>query len=167
MNKKNLLSVLLIAAAFGGGYYIGEQGDATVIDNGTQGAGYAGGFRATENFGAATVALPIAGGEILIVKDGESIQDAVNMAKPGDTIRVMPGTYTETVYIDKDSIRLIGVIEEGRWPTLEGEGRLNDAVLYSGNNIVIENLKITHYKGNAIMGQAGNNFEIRNNLIMF
>ena len=34
------------------------------------------------------------------------------------------------------------------------------------NNIVIENLKIMHYKGNAIMGQAGNNFEIRNNLIV-
>jgi parallel beta-helix repeat protein len=27
-------------------------------------------------------------------------------------------------------------------------------------------MKITHYKGNAIMGQAGNNFEIRNNLII-
>lgn len=101
-----------------------------------------------------------------VVKDGESIQVAVNAAQPGDTIRVMPGTYIETVYIDKDGIRLIGVIEQGNWPTLKGERRLNDAVLYSGNNIVVENLKITHYKGNAIMGQAGNNFEIRKNLIV-
>ncbi|MFM7274009.1 MAG: parallel beta-helix domain-containing protein, partial [Gammaproteobacteria bacterium] len=42
---------------------------------------------------------------------------------------------------------------------------LNDAVLYSGNNVVVENLEIRNYKGNGIMGQAGNNFEIRNNLI--
>jgi nitrous oxidase accessory protein NosD len=136
------------------------------MTDGGPGASYDGGFRVTEDFGASSVAERLTGGEIHIVNDGDSIQDVVNAANPGDTIRIMPGTYTETVYIDKDSIRLIGVIEEGNWPTLEGERRLNDAILYSGNNIVVENLKITHYKGNAIMGQAGNNFEIRNNLIV-
>lgn len=39
-------------------------------------------------------------------------------------------------------------------------------MLYSGNGIRIENLKITHYKGNAIMGQAGNNFVVRHNWIV-
>ncbi|MFT6407359.1 MAG: parallel beta-helix repeat protein [Arenicella sp.] len=100
------------------------------------------------------------------VNDGESIQDAVKAAKPGTTIRIMPGTYSETVYIDKDNIRLIGVIEQGRRATLDGLGKLNDAILYSGNNVVVENLSITRYKGNGIMGQAGNNFEIRNNIIV-
>lgn len=166
MNKGSLLVAVVIAGAFGSGFYLGDQGEATIIDNGAPGASYEGGFRASGDFVAPTVALPVADGRILVVNDGESIQDAVNTAQPGDTIRVMPGTYIETVYIDKDSIRLIGVIEEGKWPTLEGERRLNDAVLYSGNNIVVENLKIMHYKGNAIMGQAGNNFEIRNNLIV-
>lgn len=163
--KGKLIAIVLVAGAFGGGLWFGGQGETTVITSGARNASYEGGFRADEvsSGGAAAV---YEGGEVHVVKDGESIQNAVNAAQPGDTIRVMPGTYIETVYIDKDGIRLIGVIEQGNWPTLEGEGRLNDAVLYSGNNIVVENLKITHYKGNAIMGQAGNNFEIRNNLIV-
>lgn len=166
MKGGRVIGLVLVAGAFAGGLYLGSQREATVITDGSRGESYSGGFRVTQDFGASSVAAPVAVGEVLIVENGESIQDAVNGATPGDTIRIMPGTYVETVYIDKDSIRLIGVIEEGNWPTLEGEGRLNDAILYSGNNIVVENLKITHYKGNAIMGQAGNNFEIRNNLIV-
>ena len=105
-------------------------------------------------------------GEVIIVKDGESIQEAVAKAEPGAVIKVMPGTYKETVYIDKDNITLSGVIEQGRYPVMDGEGVRNDAVLYSGNGVTVENLYITHYKGNAIMGQAGNNFIIRNNYIV-
>ena len=105
-------------------------------------------------------------GEILIVKNGDKIQDAVLKAKPGDLIRVYPGTYFETVYIDKDNISFQGVIEEGNWPVLNGRKELNDAFLYSGNGIQIENFKIIDYKGNGIMGQAGNNFVIRNNWVV-
>lgn len=105
-------------------------------------------------------------GVVVIVKDGELIQDAVAAAEPGTVIKVMPGTYKETVYIDKDNITLSGVIEQGNYPVLEGEGLRNDAILYSGNGVTIENFYITHYKGNAIMGQAGNNFIIRNNIVV-
>ena len=105
-------------------------------------------------------------GEVIIVKDGESIQEAVKAASPGAVIKVMPGTYKETVYVDKDNITLSGVIEGSTYPVLEGEGVRNDAILYSGNGFTIENFYITHYKGNGIMGQAGNNFIIRNNFII-
>lgn len=108
----------------------------------------------------------VATGQRIIVTDGQSIQDAVNSAASGDVIEVHPGTYTETVYIDRDSITLTGVVVEGDWPTLDGGGKLNDAFLYSGHNITIENFKIARYKGNGVMGQAGNNFVIRNNLII-
>jgi parallel beta-helix repeat protein len=103
---------------------------------------------------------------VIEVKSGQLIQEAVNKAKSGDLIRVYPGTYKETVYIDKDNIYLQGVVREGEWPILEGEKTRNDAILYSGNNMVIENFKIMNYKGNGIMGQAGNNFIIRNNYII-
>ncbi|MBM1106531.1 right-handed parallel beta-helix repeat-containing protein [Aurantibacter crassamenti] len=105
-------------------------------------------------------------GEILEVKNGSSIQEAVTKAKPGDLIRVFPGTYSENVFIDKDDISLQGVVIKGEWPTLNGKKEINDAILYSGNGILIENFKIVNYKGNAIMGQAGNNFVIRNNWII-
>ena len=100
------------------------------------------------------------------VKDGESIQAAVTKAQTGDTIRVFPGTYHETVFIDKDDISLVGVIEDGEWPHLDGKKVLNDAILYSGNGFSVEWFKITQYKGNAIMGQSGNNFSIRNNWVI-
>ncbi|MBB3167579.1 parallel beta-helix domain-containing protein [Simiduia aestuariiviva] len=105
-------------------------------------------------------------GTTIDVFNGESIQAAVKRASSGDIIRVYPGTYQETVYIDKDDIWLTGVIQRGHWPILEGNHTLNDAILYSGNNITVENFRITHYKGNAIMGQAGNNFLIRNNHVI-
>ena len=104
-------------------------------------------------------------GEVIEVKNGESIQVAVGKAEPGALIKVFPGKYKETVYVDKDNIALQGVILEGAWPVLDGEKELNDAFLYSGNNILIENFKIINYKGNGVMGQAGNNFVIRNNWI--
>ena len=120
--------------------------------------------------GDGAMAVDLSEKNVIEVKDGESIQDAVGKANPGDLIRVYPGTYHETVYIDKDNISLQGVIQKGKWPTLDGsvdgEAALNDAILYSGSNILIENFKIVLYKGNAIMGQAGNNFLIRNNWIV-
>ena len=104
-------------------------------------------------------------GKNIKVVEGESIQEAVAKAEPGDIIMVYPGVYKETVYVDKDNIRLYGVIEKGKRPTLDGEKELNDAILYSGNGIIIENFIIKNYKGNGIMGQAGNNFIIKNNWI--
>ena len=111
------------------------------------------------------VITPVSG-TVIEVRDGEFIQAAVAQARSGDLIRVYPGTYKETVYIDKENISLQGVIQEGKWPTLNGEKELNDAFLYSGNGILIENFKIVNYKGNGVMGQAGNNFVIRNNWIL-
>jgi parallel beta-helix repeat protein len=104
-------------------------------------------------------------GNVIEVKKGESVQEAVLRAKEGDVIRVFPGEYHETVYIDKSHITFQGVIQDGNYPVLEGKGVLNDAFLYSGNFITIENFMIQNYKGNAIMGQSGNNFVIRNNII--
>ena len=175
--KKGLLFGLLAAAvAFGAGAYFGRSTKQdVVISSSTSGASYGGGFKAEGDNAQASktadtsdVLRSVAGPaptNVVMVKDGESIQAAVKAAPAGTIIRVMPGTYHETVYIDKDDIRIIGVIEEGRRAVLDGQKKLNDAILYSGNNFVVENLEIRGYKGNGVMGQAGNNFEIRNNII--
>ena len=42
------------------------------------------------------------------VKPGQSIQAAVDQARPGDTIEVLPGTYKEQVLVDIDDITLRG-----------------------------------------------------------
>ena len=167
MMKKGLIALGMALLLFGAGTYLGRSSKRDVmITSSTAGASYSGGFKA--DGASATVIRSVAGpapNNVVVVKNGESIQAAIKAAPAGTIVRVMPGTYHETVYIDKDDIRIVGVVEEGRRAVLDGEKKLNDAILYSGNNFVAENLEIRNYKGNGIMGQAGNNFEIRNNVI--
>ena len=77
------------------------------------------------------------------------------LRSPGDVIRIFPGTYHETVYIDKDDIVLSGVVIDGAWPVMEGASKLNDAVLYSGNDITVENLQIQHLQRQRHHGPGG------------
>jgi len=168
LDKKQLLGFALVAlVAFAGSqvytrhtFITAPSAPAESTANALAGARTAAG--ALPNY-LSTAARPA--GHILVVRPDESIQDAVAKAQPGDTIQIMPGTYHQSVYIDKDDIALVGVVHGGDWPILDGEGKRNDAVLYSGNGVRVENLKIVNYKGNAIMGQAGNNFVIRHNRI--
>ncbi len=166
MNK--LTVVLGAVVLLGAGFFVGKAGkdEPTVIKVGSAPAGEFKSEASGEVAAKSTLGERPLPANVVIVKDGESIQDAVRTAEPGTTIKVMPGTYKETIYIDKDDIALSGVIDKGAYPILEGEGLRNDAILYSGNNVTVENFWITHYKGNGIMGQAGNNFVIRNNVVV-
>src|SRR5579863_6247127 len=103
--------------------------------------------------------------QTITVKPGESIVAAVHKARAGDTIRVLPGTYHETVYIDQDDIHLEGVIQNGKWPVLDGENELHDGILASGHGVVIERMWVRRFKGNGIMTQGANNFEIIGNVV--
>jgi len=103
--------------------------------------------------------------EVITVAAPQTIQSAVNRAKPGDTIRVMPGVYSESVFIDKDGIRLTGIIQGDRWPTLDGANVRNDGILVSGHNTTVEHFFIKRYLGNGIMTQGANNFAILNNRV--
>lgn len=155
-------AVLLAVGIFLGKSLFGSAGDETVPMPSTM---------KYRNVGLSTETTEVTQskefiGEIIEVKNGSSIQEAVKSANPGDLIRVFPGTYSENVYIDKDDISMQGVVINGEWPILDGKKEINDAFLYSGNGILIENFKIINYKGNGIMGQAGNNFVIRNNWII-
>ena len=169
MKNLNSLAIGLAVITFAVGWYLGASNDALTITSSSGGKSYSGGYESDQSTaakGSGAVKLRTTEGTIHIINPGDSIQAAVELATPGDTIQVMPGTYSETVYIDKDDIHLLGVIIEGERATLDGLKTLNDAILFSGNNIIIENFKIIDYKGNGIMSQAGNNFEIRNNQII-
>ena len=58
---------------------------------------------------AVGAAAPAAAQGVVIVKPGESIQDAVDDADPGTTILVRRGTYAENVAITTDGITLRGL----------------------------------------------------------
>lgn len=101
----------------------------------------------------------------LAVKSGESIQAAVNRAAPGDEITVEPGTYREMLFIDKDDIKLLGVIRDGAWPVLDGENKLDNGIIASGHSVTVENFWVRRFKGNGIMTQGSNNFRIVHNVV--
>jgi parallel beta-helix repeat protein len=168
MKLKKVLYTFVVLALVLGAYFLGQKNSDSAISytDVQSGKSYAGGVTEQTGTSSASDVTAKATRTVVTVNAGESIQEAVKQAEPGTLIRVMPGLYHETVYVDKDDISLIGVIEKGQRATLDGKGEMNDAILYSGNNFVVENFRITKYKGNAIMGQAGNNFEIRNNQIV-
>jgi len=160
---KVIKNIILVITFFAFGTYIGKLIFGRSSDVPAPAPTYfqSGVSNDSSGIGAGTIT-----GKIINVTAGQSIQDAVGKATPGDLIRIYPGVYNETVYIDKDNITLQGVIEKGEWPVLDGQKTMNDAILYSGNGVLVENMKITNYKGNGIMGQAGNNYVIRNNWIV-
>lgn len=99
------------------------------------------------------------------VEAGQKIQDTVAQAQSGDTIYVKPGTYHEAVYIDKDDIKLIGVIEGGKRPLIDGEHKLNDGIIAMSSKLTFENLHIAHYKGNGITTQGSNDVIMRHLIV--
>jgi parallel beta-helix repeat protein len=168
VNKKALVTLVIVALLAGAAGYLSARRSIVHAPGTAARSATAELAAAHRGAGARAGALLEAGpsaGRVISVKPGDSIQAAVAQAQPGDTVQVLPGIYRETVYIDKDDIALVGVVRGGDWPTLDGEGKRNDAVLYSGNGIRVESVKIVNFKGNAIMGQAGNNFVIRHNWI--
>ncbi len=95
------------------------------------------------------------------VSPGQSIQAAVDRAAPGDRIQLMPGLYHESVTIDFDDIELVGIIENGRRAVLDGRNEMNDAILVSGHNFVIQGIEMRNYKANGVVVNQANNVTFR------
>jgi len=71
---------------------------------------------------------------LLVPQHYASIQAAVDVAGPGDTVRVLPGTYVETVRL-KSGIRLLG--SGARHTFLDGGGKPVKLVDFSGASDVV------------------------------
>ena len=80
---------------------------------------------------------------IILVQNGESIQDAVQAAQPGNTIYIEPGTYKETLTIDKPDIRLMGLKLDDEGVVLENPGKAREALSLNPENLSVEVANIT------------------------
>lgn len=131
MKLKKVLYTFAVLALVLGAYFLGQKNTDSSLSytDSSSGKSYAGGVTEETGTSNADDVAAKAARVTVTVKAGESIQEAVKAAKPGTIIRVMPGLYHETVYIDKDDISLIGVIEKGERATLDGKGEMNDAIL--------------------------------------
>ena len=121
------------------------------------------------NAGSAKEVIADRPSQTITVKAGELIQAAVDRARPGDVIEVMPGVYKEEVKIDLDNITLRGVSASATTvpggvsrPVLDGERKLSDGILTTGSNFVIENFDIRHYVANGAVAQHARNITFRN-----
>jgi parallel beta-helix repeat protein len=88
----------------------------------------------------------------LTVQPGESIQDVVDLARPGDTVMISYGTYNERVVVDFNDISILGIANDaGEWPTLDGQGEMTEAIISSGNNFEVGKLRVVNYTDNGIL----------------
>ncbi len=93
-------------------------------------------------------------GQIIVVNPGGSIQAAVDQAQPGDTVRVMPGLYQETVLVDVDSLTIEGVIAGDRRARLDGGGQAANGILAIGDYFTVTGLNITNFTSNGVTTQG-------------
>lgn len=90
--------------------------------------------------------------QTITVQPGETIQAAVDRARPGDTVEIPYGVYHERVVIDMSDFTLVGVPNEaGEFPILDGEGKLPEGVIASGNNFSVGNLHTRNYTDNGVL----------------
>jgi parallel beta-helix repeat protein len=89
----------------------------------------------------ATVAVPASAADLTVGTQGQfnTIQQAVDAAKPGDTVRIAPGTYTENVVVNK---QLTITAISGR-PTVQAADPSKDVFLLSSPGVHIDGLTIT------------------------
>ncbi len=99
------------------------------------------------------------------VKSGSSIQSALEKAKSGDTVEVYPGVYTELILMDKENVRLIGKLQNGEWPTLDGSNKKNDGIIASGSNLEIAYFKIKNFKGNGVTTQGADHVRMHHLIV--
>lgn len=88
----------------------------------------------------------------LRVESGQTIQEVVDQALPGDTIEVPYGIYEEHVVIDVSDIKFFGIPNEaGEWPIIEGNGTGSDGVIASGNNFEMAFFQVKNYTSNGVL----------------
>ncbi|MBA3518035.1 MAG: hypothetical protein H0T75_10425 [Rhizobiales bacterium] len=82
--------------------------------------------------------------DVFIVKEGDSIQAAVDAAQDGDTIHVLAGTYNESVNVNKD-VTLIGAQGgvDGRNAARGDESTITGGVRIAAAGVTLDGFEIT------------------------
>lgn len=92
------------------------------------------------------------GASVIIVRPGDSIQDAVDLATPGSFILIKPGTYREAVTVDKPDLRILGLGGGNHGVVIENPGGEDDGikVKYAGDGFALANMTVRGFGENGV-----------------
>lgn len=102
--------------------------------------------------------------ENIYVPPGESIQEAVNNAFPGDTIFVKPGEYNESIQINQDNLTIISYSKNPYNTVITGVNKESNVFKVVASNVTISGFSITDSKCGIYLNGAQNCI-INNNVI--
>ena len=102
----------------------------------------------------------INGGPHVVVKNGESIQSAIDAAAAGTIIFIKSGTYSEAVHVEKPGIQLIGMNEGGRAVIIQNPGTEENGIEVTSNGagFVLKNVTVQNFKENGVLLTGVDNF---------
>jgi parallel beta-helix repeat protein len=102
-------------------------------------------------------------GPSVVVHPGDSIQAAVDGAKPGTTIYIEPGDYAQTVVVAKARISIIGLRDAlGDGVVIENPGSSANGVTVTatGSEFVLKDVVIEHFGQNGVILAGTNGFDL-------
>lgn len=94
---------------------------------------------------------PAAEPRTLEVRQGESIQAAVEAAGPGDRVLVHPGLYFETVKVEVNDLTLEGAVSGDGRPILDGRGEHRNGIEACADGFRLQGFHIRHYTQNGVL----------------
>lgn len=99
--------------------------------------------------------------QTLTVKPGEKIQDAVDKARPGDTVLISSGAYNEGVIVKRNNITVRGEGQGDTRPVLDGQKQIGNGIIACGDQFVAENLIVKNYQANGILVNGSDGVTLR------
>ncbi len=98
----------------------------------------------------------------IIVHAGESIQAAVDAAKAGALIQIEPGTYSESITVNKAGIKLVGLTVNGAGVVIQNPGDEEDGIVVNdaGDGFTLQNVTVKNFEENGVVLDSVDNFKI-------
>jgi len=90
---------------------------------------------------------------VLPVAAGESIQDVINEAQPGDVVLIEEGTYAGDIVVSTDDITIRGTDRNN--VVIDGKYEQDNGIVVSANGVRVENLTVQKFRTNGILIAGG------------
>lgn len=86
---------------------------------------------------------------IAVPADYDTVQEAVDAARAGDTVLVSPGTYQEAVRITTAGVRLQGTDRNA--VVLDGAGLKGNGITVTADDVTVANLTVQNFNQNGVL----------------